>query len=222
MTARVPGACARVCAHVCARSARSRAATCHSRGRRGRGGEDAEGAGRRPERGGAEAGPAEALPAEPRVLQPWRRGNPLLRPAPRPPQPPPIGRPLLPDPLAASEATASCSVAAPRSRPGAELGRRARAAFAAAKQQPAPEEEPPPRPSPSSAPPPALSPPAPAPGSTCEQRRPRPAAERGECGGARGCCSASPSCGCWASPTTCTRGAAPRWPRARAAAPAGR
>lgn len=204
-----------MCTCVCARVRALRPAPGSHLSLRGRGGEDAEGAGRRP-------GPWRPSRRNPRVPQPWRRGNPLLRPAPRPPQPPPIGRPLLPDPPAASEAAASCSGAAPRSRPGAELGRWARAAFAAAEQQPAPEEEPPPRPSPSSAPPPARSPPAPAPGSTREQRRPRPAAERGECGGARGCCSASPSCGCWASPTTCTRGAALRWPRARAAAPAGR
>lgn len=75
-------------------------------------------------------------------------------------------------------------------------------------------------------PPAAASSRAAAPRSACRALRPprrqlpggRPV--RG-CGGARGCCCASRCSGCWASPTTCTRGAAPRWPRAQAA-PAGR
>ena len=157
--------------------------------------------------------PAEALPAGPARR---RRGDAVIPSSARagPPQPPPIGRPLLPDPprhLRGRRFLLGRGAALPA---GAELGRRARTALAASRAGGG-----------AASPFPFLrSSPARArrgPRQTREQR-PRPAAESGGCGGARGCCSASPSCGCWASPTTCTRGAAPRWPRARAAAPAGR
>lgn len=91
--------------------------------------------------------PAEALP----VGHPSRRRGDAVIPSSAPagpPQPPPIGRPLLPDPLAASAAAASCSGAARRSRPGRSSG-----AGRAPPSPPAAPEEEPPRPSPSSAPP---------------------------------------------------------------------
>lgn len=75
-----------------------------------------------------------------RLLPPWRRGDSPPPPAPAPRRPP-IGRPLLPDPLAA----ASCSGAARRSRPGAELGAEC-APPPPGDREPAREEEPEPRP----------------------------------------------------------------------------
>lgn len=188
---------ARARAPGCALPAGAQAATCHSRG-----GRRARGA--------------------------WRQRSSRLLPPPGRRRRPPIGRPLLPDPSPSGRLRGRRFLLArapppPRSGPGRIWAPGARRPRGSARQGAEPRCARPFLPPPAPATPPAASrPPARPPAQAAQANAaPRPAAERRGCGGARGCCCASRCCGCWASPTTCTPGAAPRWPRARAA-PAGR